>query len=128
MREANEQLERKVARRTAELSAALEQLADANARLRESSQRDGLTGMHNRRHFREGFEQMLHAGAPRPGSRRLLMIDLDHFKQINDSYGHLAGDECLRWAGAHARPVPGASTARCWRASAARSSWWCCPA
>ena len=68
VREANEQLERNVSRRTAELSAALEQLADANSRLRESNRRDVLTGMFNRRHFREVFEQMLHH-ATRRGSR-----------------------------------------------------------
>lgn len=96
VREANEQLERNVSRRTSELSAALEQLADANSRLRESNRRDVLTGMFNRRHFREVFEQMLHHAAETRQPISLLLIDLDHFKRVNDENGHLAGDECLR--------------------------------
>jgi diguanylate cyclase (GGDEF)-like protein len=96
VREANEQLERNVSRRTAELSAALEQLADANSRLRESNRRDVLTGMFNRRHFREVFEQMLHQAVESRQPISLLLIDLDHFKRVNDDFGHLAGDECLR--------------------------------
>jgi diguanylate cyclase (GGDEF)-like protein len=97
IRESRDQLEQKVSERTSELSNALSQLADAHARLRESSQRDGLTGLHNRTYFREGFEGLL--SQARSGRRlSLLMIDLDHFKQINDRHGHLVGDECLRWA------------------------------
>jgi diguanylate cyclase (GGDEF)-like protein len=96
VREANEQLERNVSRRTAELSAALEQLADANSRLRESNRRDVLTGMFNRRHFREVFEQMLHHAIETRQPLTLMLIDLDHFKRVNDEHGHLAGDECLR--------------------------------
>lgn len=97
IREARDQLEQKVSQRTSELSNALNQLADAHTRLRESSQRDGLTGLHNRTYFREGLEGLL--PQPRSGKRlSLLMIDLDYFKQINDRHGHLVGDECLRWA------------------------------
>jgi diguanylate cyclase (GGDEF)-like protein len=96
VRDANEQLERNVSRRTSELSNALEQLADANGRLRESNRRDALTGLFNRRHFRELFEQMLHQAAETRQPLGLLLIDLDHFKKVNDTYGHLAGDECLR--------------------------------
>ena len=96
VREANEQLERNVSRRTSELSNALEQLADANGRLRESNRRDALTGLFNRRHFRELFEQMLRQAAETRQPLGLLLIDLDHFKKVNDTYGHLAGDECLR--------------------------------
>ncbi len=96
VREANEQLERNVSRRTAELSAALEQLAEANSRLRESNRRDVLTGMYNRRHFREVFEQLLQTAQETRQPLGLMLIDLDHFKQVNDEHGHLAGDECLR--------------------------------
>ncbi|HEV8695688.1 MAG TPA: diguanylate cyclase [Lysobacter sp.] len=97
IRESRDMLEQKVEQRTVELSSALTQLEDAHERLRESSQRDGLTGLHNRTYFREGFEGLL--SQARNGRRlSLLMIDLDHFKQINDRHGHLVGDECLRWA------------------------------
>ena len=96
--EANIMLERKVAQRTQEVRNALMQLEEAHARLRESSRRDGLTGLYNRTWFHEAFDRMV---ADSRDSRRpvsLLMVDLDHFKAINDRYGHLAGDECLRWA------------------------------
>lgn len=97
--EHNEQLERHVARRTSELSTALEQLAEANQRLRESNRRDALTGLFNRRHFREVFEHQLHQANEHRQSLGVLLIDLDHFKDVNDTHGHLAGDECLRWLG-----------------------------
>ncbi|QNP40469.1 sensor domain-containing diguanylate cyclase [Lysobacter solisilvae (ex Woo and Kim 2020)] len=97
IRDSRDQLEQKVAQRTSELSNALNQLADAHGRLRESSQRDSLTGLHNRSFFHEGMEGLL--SQARSGRHlSLLMIDLDHFKQINDRHGHLVGDACLRWA------------------------------
>ncbi|WP_460457302.1 sensor domain-containing diguanylate cyclase [Arenimonas alkanexedens] len=99
VREQNEQLERHVARRTSELSTALEQLAEANQRLRESNRRDALTGLFNRRHFREMFEQQMQQANEHRHSVGVLLMDLDHFKDVNDTYGHLAGDECLRWLG-----------------------------
>ena len=96
--EANRQLERNVARRTQELQQALVQLKDTHEKLRDSSRRDALTGLFNRSYFHEGFDRMLAEcrQARRPLS--LLMVDLDHFKAINDRYGHLVGDACLRWA------------------------------
>lgn len=96
VREAKDKLERNVARRTSELSSALEQLADANARLRESNRRDALTGAYNRRHFREVFEQLLRQVAEQQRPLGVMLLDLDHFKRVNDSFGHLAGDDCLR--------------------------------
>ncbi len=95
VREAKLYLEQKVMQRTGELRSALGQLENAHARLRESSQRDGLTGLHNRSHFRERLLEILERGE---GPVSLLMIDLDHFKSINDRHGHLVGDDCLRWA------------------------------
>jgi len=96
VREANERLEINVSRRTAELSSAMEQLADVNSRLRESNRRDSLTGLFNRRHFHEVLEHLLEQSAELRQPLGLLLVDLDHFKRINDSHGHLAGDECLR--------------------------------
>ena len=98
VREAKEQLEQKVEQRTGELRTALSQLEKAHDRLRETAQRDGLTGLHNRSHFREAFESLLHRARRQRRPLALMMIDLDHFKQINDHHGHLVGDECLRWA------------------------------
>jgi len=96
--EAKQQLEKKVEQRTGELRDALGQLGDAHARLRETSQRDGLTGLHTRTYFSERFENLLVQARRSDELVSLLMIDLDNFKAINDRYGHLTGDECLRWA------------------------------
>ncbi len=94
--EANQKLERKVAQRTQEVRSALVQLEEAHGRLRDSSRRDGLTGLYNRTYFHEAFEKMLAEGRRSHRAVSLLMIDLDHFKKINDAYGHLVGDDCLR--------------------------------
>lgn len=93
-----QQLELTVKRRTSELRNALSQLGDAHARLRETSQRDGLTGLHTRAYFIEQFQQLMLQSHRQRQPMALLLLDLDLFKQINDTYGHLVGDACLRWA------------------------------
>src|SRR5690606_9369028 len=98
VRSANEELERNVSVRTQELRRALSQLGEATTQLREYSRRDPLTGVFNRRHFREVFEQMLRDPAHRHAPLALLIADLDNFKQINDTHGHVVGDTCLRLA------------------------------
>lgn len=96
VREARDQLEHKVEQRTSELSSALSQLEDAHHQLSESNRHDGLTELYNRTHFREAFEHLLSEARNSNRPISLLMIDLDHFKRINDRYGHLVGDDCLR--------------------------------
>lgn len=98
VKDANEQLERKVEERTTELTQALDQLASANDRLVQSNQRDSLTGIYNRHYFHELLERQLYDAREDLQHLAVLMIDLDHFKRINDTYGHLVGDECLRAA------------------------------
>ena len=98
VQQANEQLERSVIDRTKQLRTAMAQLGEANVQLRDYSQRDPLTGVYNRRHFREAFEQALDARMDNGKPLALLLLDLDHFKKINDTYGHLAGDDCLHFA------------------------------
>jgi two-component system, sensor histidine kinase LadS len=92
------------------------QLEDSHRRLRDSSRRDGLTGLYNRTHFNENFELLLKDSLDKRQPVSVLMIDLDHFKSINDRYGHLAGDDCLRWAaqriGQSLRPHESALLAR----------------
>ena len=95
--EANQKLERKVAQRTQEVRSALVQLEEAHGRLRDSSRRDGLTGLYNRTYFHEAFDKMLVDSRQSHRPLSLLMIDLDHFKAINDRHGHLVGDDCLRF-------------------------------
>lgn len=64
--------------------------------LEQMSQIDGLTGIANRRAYEQRLEQAWQR-AIRSGERlAAVMIDIDFFKQYNDTYGHLAGDDCLR--------------------------------
>ena len=60
------------------------------------SQLDGLTGIFNRQHFIEASEQTLNYGAKSLREACVIVIDLDHFKEINDAHGHAAGDLVLK--------------------------------
>jgi len=64
--------------------------------LAEASQRDGLTGIYNRRSLEEAILKEFNRVRRYGGTMSLLMLDIDHFKLINDTHGHLAGDEVLR--------------------------------
>jgi len=79
-------------------------LSIANIRLREAlrtqSVRDALTGLYNRRYLEEILEREVRRAARASQSLGVLMIDLDHFKNFNDTYGHDAGDAVLRETGA----------------------------
>ena len=79
------------------------QLARQNERLAELAAVDELTGTKNRRRFREDLD-LLFAQAQRLGSPlSLIMLDLDHFKEYNDTFGHPAGDEILQRLGSTLR-------------------------
>ncbi len=90
---AKEMLEEKVHQRTAELEG-------ANRQLETLSITDELTGLANRRRFdkywSEEWQRAVRLGTP----LAVIMMDVDHFKNYNDHYGHLVGDECLRQLGA----------------------------
>ena len=64
--------------------------------LYESSVRDGLTGLHNRKHFDERMESEFGFAARHGSVLSLILVDIDHFKNVNDTYGHQAGDVVLR--------------------------------
>jgi len=72
------------------------ELRSANQRLASISRRDALTGLYNRMHFDEIIEPTIHLCRRNKLVMTLAMIDLDHFKNVNDSYGHPFGDACLR--------------------------------
>jgi len=57
---------------------------------------DGLTGLHNRRWLDEMFERLIRRSRMNNQPFSMLLLDLDHFKEYNDAYGHLSGDEALR--------------------------------
>ncbi len=63
--------------------------------LEEKTQRDGLTGAHNRIYFDETLRREFHLSAQYQLPLTIAIIDLDHFKQVNDTHGHLAGDSLL---------------------------------
>ncbi|MHB1186001.1 sensor domain-containing diguanylate cyclase [Thiobacillus sp.] len=73
-----------------------EELQKLHVALKEQASRDSLTGLLNRRGFHELASQMLRTAHRRQESTALLMIDLDHFKQVNDRRGHLEGDHVLK--------------------------------
>lgn len=77
------------------LSEQLEEIGQLQSKLAEQVVRDPLTGLHNRRYLDETFPREI-VRAQREGyPLALMVIDIDHFKQVNDTYGHPAGDEVL---------------------------------
>jgi len=73
-----------------------QKLDSANQELQRLSALDGLTGIPNRRRFDEVVQTEWRRNARASSPLALAMIDVDCFKQYNDHYGHLAGDDCLR--------------------------------
>ena len=71
------------------------ELQQANRQLSILALTDGLTGISNRRHFDEQALALLSMAQRSKTTLAVLMIDIDHFKQYNDHYGHAAGDACL---------------------------------
>jgi diguanylate cyclase (GGDEF)-like protein len=69
---------------------------EAVAKLREYADRDGLTGIGNRRYFETRLAEEFSRWQRYGGEMSVLLFDLDHFKKINDEFGHVAGDTVLR--------------------------------
>lgn len=88
LRELNERLQNQL-----EENKALQQ------KLREQALHDPLTGLHNRRYFEETLPRELARAARRSCTIAFIMLDIDHFKQFNDTYGHEAGDMLLQEMG-----------------------------
>jgi len=66
------------------------------SKTQELAIRDGLTGLFVRRYFMERFSEELKRAAGKQGELSVLLIDIDHFKEYNDKYGHTAGDIVLK--------------------------------
>ena len=96
VRRRERQLARLVDERTAELRERSAQLEMANAALEELAAVDPMTGLSNRRRFDVFLQQEWQRSNRSRLPLSLVMVDIDHFKQFNDLYGHLAGDECIR--------------------------------
>lgn len=93
--ELNEQLEEKVSERTFELEIALRELREVNEALERKTSEDGLTGIFNRRHLNRQLETEFRRCYRQQGQLALLMLDIDYFKPVNDTHGHLVGDQIL---------------------------------
>jgi diguanylate cyclase (GGDEF)-like protein len=96
-----------MARRIREGRASLEQTRDdleqangdlekSNRQLEELARTDGLTGLFNRRHFQQRLDGLIERAEKEDQPFSLLLLDLDHFKQYNDRWGHTEGDAELR--------------------------------
>jgi len=87
-------------RKTEEWAKAFERLAAERDDLRREAQRDLLTGLFNRRYFEDRLRQEIDR-CDRDGSHvSLVLVDVNDLKAINDSAGHPAGDNAIRWGGA----------------------------
>jgi two-component system chemotaxis response regulator CheY len=78
-------------------------MKESEKKLRDLAEKDGLTKVLNRRALQQRLEDRLRDGMLGSGSVGFLMADIDFFKRVNDTYGHLAGDEVLRQVGARIR-------------------------
>lgn len=72
------------------------QLIETRDRLDEASNRDGLTGVYNRRYLEQALAKEFARVKRYDETLSLIMLDIDHFKRVNDERGHLAGDEVIR--------------------------------
>ncbi|MBL0731035.1 diguanylate cyclase [Piscinibacter sp. HJYY11] len=109
-RKANEELELRVIDRTAELKRAMENVELANRELAKLSVTDGLTKVNNRRYFDETMKKEYDRSTRSGSPLALMLVDIDYFKKINDSVGHLGGDECLKLVASALASCVGRST------------------
>lgn len=93
---ANEMLEARVHERTKALEEAKRGLEQVNVQLTRMSTTDALTQLSNRGHFDLMIEEEIRRAQRIEKPLSVMLLDIDHFKQVNDTYGHAFGDECLR--------------------------------
>lgn len=79
-----------------ELEVLQKELEEKNVKLEVLSSLDGLTGLFNRRYFDDNLKREWKQAVRTGNYLSLLIVDIDHFKNFNDHYGHLEGDDCLR--------------------------------
>ena len=94
-------LEERVQERTLELNIALQELESANQELERKNILDELTGLNNRRFYDQKILAEYRRSRRNLTALSFVLIDIDHFKSVNDNHGHLAGDHCLIWLAKH---------------------------
>jgi len=95
--QSQEELEDRVQERTLELNIALQELEEANHELEQKNTLDELSGLFNRRFYDQKILAEYRRSKRNLTPLSLVLIDIDHFKSVNDTHGHLAGDQCLVW-------------------------------
>lgn len=97
----NKRLEQLVAERTSELQTALDRLNKKNSYLKEIVRRDGLTGLYNHSTILQIVGDKINEARRYAYPLSLIILDLDYFKRVNDTYGHLFGDHVLKTVARH---------------------------
>ena len=93
---AQEELEYKMQERNLELEITLRELSEKNHELQEKNTLDALTGVRNRSYFDKKYIAEIRRSRREQTQLSIVMIDIDHFKNVNDKYGHLVGDDCIK--------------------------------
>ena len=83
-------------KKNAQLERANQELAVANTKILELTREDSLTNIGNRRYFDENIEKLASLSKRNSQPISAIMVDIDHFKRVNDSFGHDAGDKVLQ--------------------------------
>ncbi len=96
LRRMNAELEERVKERTAQLEQRAAELEEANRKISEMAYRDALTGVANRRRLEETLIHEVSRGARMGLPLTVIMVDIDHFKSVNDTFGHAMGDKVLQ--------------------------------
>ncbi|WP_441003216.1 diguanylate cyclase [Pseudocolwellia agarivorans] len=108
--ENQEKLESRVQERTLELNIALQELEEANKELEEKNTLDELTGLYNRRYYDQKIVAEYRRSRRNLTPLSLVVIDIDHFKNVNDTHGHIVGDKCLVWVAKKIKDILGRVT------------------
>lgn len=95
IKEARKHLEKRVAERTADLQLEIDARKQAEQKLIQLAETDPLTGVMNRRAFAERAKKEIERSIRYSRPLTVILFDLDHFKQVNDKYGHQCGDKVL---------------------------------
>lgn len=88
-----------LSRANEQLQTQLEEIQALQVQLREQAIRDALTGLFNRRYFQETLTREIAGAVRKEAALSILMLDVDHFKELNDTYGHQVGDQVLQALG-----------------------------